>query len=277
MKTTLIQFIIIFLGCFVGLHCTAQNTTEIAGARHGALSNTGMADSGVWQNLLNPAGILVEDSGFQAGAAYTNRFTLNELSSRDLVGSVRVGKGRLGFVVHSFGYEAFRQNQISAGYAMKLSDNLRAGIQLNYFNVAIAEGFGNYSALTGNIGFQYDFNERITVGLTVKNPNRSSLSTEVVQQYVQSIISGGVRFAVAENMKVLADISKDIEADPNFSTGLEYTPLEQWHIRGGISTQDRGLSFGFGYESKKWSLDLASLYHQVLGFSPMVSFTYRNE
>ncbi|MFK7756819.1 MAG: hypothetical protein AB8B53_07795 [Flavobacteriales bacterium] len=253
-----------------------QNTTEIAGARLAAMSNSGSAETGVWQGFMNPAGILTEESKWQAGASYVNRFGLSELSSRGLVASMPLGEGRVGLVVHSFGYSAFLQNQVSGSYAMKLAPNLRAGLQINYFSLNIAEGFGRYSAFTANLGFQYDFNENISVGVTVRNPNRSQLNSEM-QQYVQSVIQGGAKFRVAENLLILADLGKDLDQDPNLSTGLEYMPVEQWFIRGGISTLNRGVSFGFGYQPKKWSIDVASLYHQVLGFSPMISFTYRNE
>ena len=253
-----------------------QNTTELAGARLAAMSNSGAAESGVWQGLINPAGIVTEDSKWQAGVSYVNRFGLSELSSRGLVASLPAGKGRAGVVLHSFGYSSFLQNQVSGSYAMSLGPSLRAGVQVNYYSLTIGEGFGRYSAFTANLGFQYDFNENITAGVTVRNPNRSSLSSDL-QEYVQSVIQGGARFKVAGNLIILADLSKDLEQDPNFSTGLEYMPVDQWFIRGGISTLDRGVSFGFGYQPKKWSIDIASLYHQILGFSPMISFTYRNE
>ncbi len=268
---TIGSFILLWAG-----KSSAQSTTEIAGARLAAMSNAGAAETGVWQGLVNPAGILTTESKWQAGASYNNRFGLSELSSRGLVASMPLGEGRVGLVVHSFGYSAFLQNQVSGSYTMKLAPNLRAGLQINYFSLNIAEGFGRYSAFTANMGFQYDFNEKISVGVTVRNPNRSQLNSEL-QQYVQSVIQGGGKFQLADNLLILADLSKDLDRAVNLSTGLEYMPVEQWFIRGGISTLDGGISFGFGYQPKKWSIDVASLYHQVLGFSPMISFTYRNE
>jgi len=255
---------------------TGQSTTEIPGAEYGAMSNAGSADQSVWQNLLNPAGILTQEAGWQAGVSYNNRFLLSELSSRDLVASMPLKNARLGLVVHSFGYEVYSQNQFSLAYAMKLSDKLRAGVQLNYFSVNIAEGYGRFSALTGNLGFQYDFNDKISVGLTVKNPNRSTLSAEV-QEYVESVISAGARARLADNLVLMADLSRNLDTDPNLAIGLDYEPIPEWHFRGGVSTLNRGLSFGAGYTPAKWSIGLASLYHQQLGFSPMISFTYRNE
>lgn len=271
-----ISFLVVLLFVF-GNTSKAQSTTEVSGAKYGALSNAGVADNSVWQNYLNPAGIITPSEKWQAGAAYVNRFSLSELSTRELVASVKAGKGRFGLIVQSFGYEAYRQNQFSGAYAMKLNEKLRVGVQLNYYSLSIAEGYGNYNALSANIGFQYDFNENISAGLVVKNPNRSQLSSTEINAYLQSVIAGGIKFKVAQNLTLLADVSKDLDLDPNFSAGLEYMPIEEWFIRGGISTLDRGLSFGFGYAPAKWSVDLASMYHQVLGFSPMISFTYRNE
>ncbi len=253
-----------------------QSTYEIAGAAHGALSNTGIARSSVWQNFINPAGILNDTSSFQLGVAYTNKFNLAELSSRDFVASKNFRNSAFGLTIHSFGYVAYTQNQFSGAYATKLSNQLRVAAQLNFFSLRIAEGYGNFWALTANIGFQYDFNHKISIGVVIKNPNRSQLSSEI-QAYVRSSIGAGISYHIADNLTLFSDLSKDLDFDPDFRFGLEYQPIESWSIRGGLSTLNHGLSFGFGYGSSKWSVDLASIYHQFLGFSPMISFTYRND
>lgn len=276
MKTHLFKWVFTLVSLAASTFIYGQQTLEIAGAEYGAFSNAGVSDQNVWQNLLNPAGIISTETKWQAAASYTNRFGLNELSSRNVVGSVPLKKGRLGLTIHSFGYSAYLQNQFSAAYAMELNPKLRAGIQLNYYSINVGEGFGRYTGLTANLGFQYDFNSKVSAGIVIKNPNRSQLDTEV-QEYIQSIIQGGIRFKLADNLTVLTDLNKDIEFSPWLSLGIDYQPIESWFLRGGIATNNNSISFGFGYKPAKWSIDFASLYHQTLGFSPMISFTYRNE
>jgi len=264
--------------CFllVNMSLLGQSTQEIAGGRHGALSNSGVADQGVWQLFINPAGIIDGTSSWNVGASYTNRFLLSELSSRNLAVTAQLGNGRIGAVLNSFGYSSYRQNQISGVYALKLNDRLRAGIQLNYFSIAIAEGYGRFSTLSANLGAQYDFNDNVSIGLAIKNPSRSKLSSES-DEFIQSIVSAGIKYKLSDNLIILSDLSKDLDLDPNFSLGIEYIPITDWSIRGGISTLNKNISFGFGYQTGSLSIDLASMFHSNLGFSPMISLTFKNE
>lgn len=273
-RETLLALNILLILSISSAYC--QSTDKIPGAKYAAMSNTGAADQGVWQGLLNPAGIMDSTDFWQAGLAYSSHFTLSELSSRDLVFTSPLGKGKLGLMVHSFGYSSYTQNQFSAGYALKLSDQLNAGIQLNYISLNISEGYGNFSALTANLGLQYRFNDQISAGISIYNPTRSSTNMEI-QEYVESSISGGIKFKLADNLTLLTDLSKDLEFDPNLTFGLEYIPVKDWFVRGGLSTLDKSSSFGFGYKFGKWSIDIASMYHQILGFSPIISIDYNHE
>jgi len=52
-------------------------------------------------------------------------------------------------------------------------------------------------------------------------------------------------------------------------------PSETFAFRGGFATQPIELSFGFGWLiSKKYTLDFGTQFHQVLGWSPNISFKY---
>ena len=220
MKSLFIGWVFTLISSCICSVVISQQTQEIAGAEYGALSSAGAADQNVWQNLINPAGLITKAENWQVAASYTNRFGLSELSSRTIVGAVPLKRSKLGFTVHSFGYSAYLQNQFSAAYALKLHSKLRAGVQLNYLSVNIGEGFGRYSGLTANVGFQYDFNDKISAGLVIKNPNRSQLNTEI-QEYIQSVIQGGVRFLLADNLTALVDLNKDIDFDSLQSLSAE--------------------------------------------------------
>ena len=45
-------------------------------------------------------------------------------------------------------------------------------------------------------------------------------------------------------------------------------------LRGGVGTQPTTAAFGIGTSIKSLNIDLATQYHQVLGFSPEISINY---
>ena len=53
-----------------------------------------------------------------------------------------------------------------------------------------------------------------------------------------------------------------------------YKPIESFILRGGVGTQPTTVAFGIGTIIKSLNINLASQYHQVLGFSPELSIHY---
>ena len=69
-------------------------------------------------------------------------------------------------------------------------------------------------------------------------------------------------------------VEKDLEFKSVFRTGVEYHVVDPIFIRCGISNNPSMCSFGFGLRQGLWQFDIASSYHQDLGFSPQVSLLF---
>ena len=79
-----------------------------------------------------------------------------------------------------------------------------------------------------------------------------------------------------ENVNLFAEIEKDLNIDQVFRTGLTYAPIPNLEFRTAIATNPTSFSLGIGYHMKNGiGLDLATNYHQVLGFTPSAGFVYR--
>ena len=70
------------------------------------------------------------------------------------------------------------------------------------------------------------------------------------------------------------EVEKDLLNKPLFRAGTEYNFAKPMYARIGLSVNPMAFSFGFGLEFGKLTIDIASGYHQALGFSPAGSIIY---
>ncbi|MEL6865348.1 MAG: hypothetical protein AAFP19_13060, partial [Bacteroidota bacterium] len=72
------------------------------------------------------------------------------------------------------------------------------------------------------------------------------------------------------------EVQKDIDFKMNIKAGIEYLIYEGLRLRAGTGSQPSTFSFGLGYEwTNGLQINLASNYHQTLGFSPAFGLQYR--
>ena len=73
---------------------------------------------------------------------------------------------------------------------------------------------------------------------------------------------------------VVAEVEKDLINPLSFKGGVEYLLGEVLYLRAGISTAPVQTTFGIGLKFNTLNLDIASAYHQLLGFTPGISLKY---
>ena len=61
----------------------------------------------------------------------------------------------------------------------------------------------------------------------------------------------------------------------NLKAGAEYGIHEKFDLRFGVNSLQRKISFGAGINLDDWEIDLASEYHQALGFVPNMSIRWQ--
>jgi hypothetical protein len=200
---------------------------------------------------------------------------VNQLSDKGFAISKKVGQGAFGLSYKSFGYSAYVRSRAGLAYGMKLGDRFSVGIQLNYHMIRIAEGYGTRRTVTVEAGMLYKVNEHLLLAAHIFNPNNAQLS-EYNDEKIPAALRAGAGYRFSQRLLLSGQISKPSDQDPSVSAGLEYQFPEHLILRCGIHTDAPSASFGFGWDFGKWQLDLASAYHQVLGFSPQLSLVYRS-
>jgi hypothetical protein len=243
------------------------------GGRAAGMGNAAVALYDFWAVSHNQAGIArIENSA--AGVYVENRFMVKELSLGAGAFVMPTHSGVFGLSFTYFGYELYNESKIGLAYARTFGDRLSAGIQLNYNHISIADDYGRLGTLTFEAGILYNLLPQLCIGMHVFNPNRSKLA-DYNNERIPSVLRMGFSYEFSEKVLFILETEKNILHPPVFRAGIEYHITEPIFIRGGIGTNPTSNSFGFGMDLGELTIDLATSYHHVLGYSPQMSFTYK--
>lgn len=265
-----------FTLCFVFMlfeFTTFGQGLYFSGSRSNALGNASVCLTDVYAFHNNPAN-LCHVENVAVGISYENRFLLKELQNQSIAIAIPLKFGVLSFGGNTFGYQNFRTFKSGVGYSMLLTKELAMGVQLNHQMIRLPEAYGVNQTVTGEFGFNYTLNTDWSIGLAVFNLGRNKLTVSPDDRY-STTMRLGTKYQVSDKTMILAELEKDIEHPLRSKIGLEYIPSESIAFRGGFATQPIELSFGLGWIiSKKYTLDFGTQFHQILGWSPHISFKY---
>lgn len=242
------------------------------GARSAAVGNTSVTFEDAFAYHHNPGAL-----GFleQASVAvnYEARFLLRELQSQGFAYAQPLKTGVLSVGGQFYGYEAFRTNRLGLGYSMPLSDNLSAGIQMNYLSLRLDPAYGIKHTVTGEAGLLGKMTDDLVLGFSVVNIGRNRLS-EFQDDRFSTLMRLGAGYKVMDELNLLFEIEQAVEHKPRLRGGIEYHPIDFFYFRMGIQGAPMEYSFGAGFKFERITMDLASHYNQILGWTPSASFIF---
>lgn len=245
------------------------------GARSGGVLNSSLTFTDNWAYFNNP-GALGHVEQLSASVTYENRFLVTDLQSQAIALAVPTKYGVFSVGGFHYGSSEFRNFRSGLGYAMRLAENFSAGIQINYQGIRLPEYYGASNTVTGEVGVLVNITDEWDFGASVFNLGRNKLSDFQDDRY-NAVLRMGTAFSPSKLIKITAELWKDIDGLVSLRGGAEYEPFKDFSLRVGIGSQPTSFAFGFGYQWKVFRFDLASAYHQTLGFSPQISFTYHKK
>ena len=270
MKPT--RFVLILCLFAFALNGTSQGI-YFSGSRSNSLANASVCLEDVYAYHNNPANLSFVKN-VSVGLSYENRFLLKELQNQSLAIAIPLKYGVLSIGGNTFGYQNFRTFKSGLGYAMLLTKDLSMGIQMNHQMIRLSEAYGLNQTVTGELGLSYSVNGDWSIGMSVFNIGRNKLSLSPEDRY-STTMRLGTKYQLSEKTMLLAEFEKDIEHDLRSKIGIEYLPVKSIAFRGGFATSPIELSFGLGWLiSEKYTLDFGTQFHQLLGWSPHISFKY---
>jgi hypothetical protein len=252
----------------------AQSYLTYSGARSNSMSDASVATADVFAAFNNQAALTQLEKP-EAGIAVLNRFTTKELNTQALAFAMPLSKNKGTFAIsaNQFGYNLFNRKKIGLAYAKKLSNVFSAGVQVDYLNTKIAEGYGGKSSFTVEAGMLARINDKLKFGLHIFNPLHVQLA-DFDNERIPVILKAGLNYQLAEKVITAFEVSKIIDQKPSYKVGLEYHPVPVLYLRGGIISEPSQFTFGIGLKFSDFYFDISSGYFKPLGYSPSVGLRY---
>jgi hypothetical protein len=268
----LFPFLLLFL--FLShLKVSAGNDNPLQGPRASALGGASVCLTDVWSTEHNQAAL-----GFlkypQVAAAYENGFGLKELQLAGFCFALPSRRyGTFGIYCSSFGNPSYQENKCGLSYARAFGSRISAGVQLDYLNTRIGEGYGSHATAAAEIGILATVVKGLTLGVHLNNPGRQKLAAYDDERY-PTTLRAGLLYSSSPQVLFALETEKDNLHPPIFRSGIEYSQGDLFHLRTGICTNPLLFCFGFGFKKGNMLVDFSSNWHSVLGISPGIGLGY---
>ena len=244
------------------------------GARSRALSNALVSVTDPWSTFHNQA-TLANYNRFSAGIFYESMYLIDELSlAAGTVVLPAVG-GTLGLSFYQLGEGTYKESKAGLAYSKRLSKKLNAAVQFDYFHTRFPENEKGSSFPTFELGMSYQATRELTLGLHLFNPIKNGFRTQYQRQKTAAIIRFGGHYQFQDKALLALEIEKNSAQNAQIKSGLEFTPLENFAVRLGVSGRPLQLSAGIGYSFSKIVTNIGFSYHETLGITPSVALNYQ--
>lgn len=218
--------------------------------------------------------------GNQAGLAFIdqtsltvfgeNRFAIANINQFSVGGVLPLKSGAIGIVLQYFGFESYNEQKIGVAYARKLFDKIALSVQLDVLNLRVPF-YGNQVNVTTEVGLQLPLNDKLLIGVHTFTPFTIAITEE---DFVPTILAAGIAYQPSKKLRLIAEVEKDIDYPVDFKFGIDYQLLKILALRVGVNTYPVQNSFGIGLNLNNLQIDVATVYHQVLGVTTGFSVGY---
>jgi hypothetical protein len=241
----------------------------MAGARQTGMANVCVMNSDFWSSFNNQAGLAFNKT-FSFGFNYENRFSIKELGTRTAAITIPAGRVSIGVVYSNFGYSDFKRQMIGVACGMPVSNNLTAGIQIDYFSVRTSGDYNNYQVLTCETGIIVTPSDNVKIGVHIFNPVPNSLRKADIPAELR--IGAGVNLS----KELFAGIETRMSTGQKLfiRTGFEYEAAKNFLLRGGFATENNSFCFGAGYRVGLSIIEFGFATHEKLGVTSSVSLIF---
>ena len=179
--------------------------------------------------------------------------------------------GAFGLALNYSGFDLYNEQKLGLAYGRLFTKNISGGIQIDYLSTSISE-YGTASALTFELGLLIKLSEQISTAVHLFNP--VAVKSGFDDEKIPTLFRLALSYEPSKKILLITEVGKDIDFPARFKAGIEYRIVDALHLRGGIGTNPSQYSLGIGINVQHLKIDLASSYHQVLGFTPALSVNY---
>ncbi len=243
-----------------------------SGAISTSMAGLNSSSSNVW-SVNNNIGQLSNMEFSTASLSVFQPFLVSDLTTSSIAIGILSKSGGFGISYSNYGNEFLQFHSAGFGYSMSLNDLFSGGLKINYHYINAGNIYLNKSAISADIGMAAQLNDELKIGVQIINPTLSELD-DYDNERIPTVMQIAIGYELSEEVTAHFAVNKDIIYAASFLAAIEYKPNKSIVFRGGVGTNPSLASFGIGTNLKKFQIDIAAQYHQILGFSPELSLTY---
>ena len=261
----------LFIVLFVSINIHAVDNLRILDMR-----SLGMGRNGVTQSaLFNPA-LVALHTGKMVNFEYFNRYGLKELGMMGIGFIYPNSLLSAGVNISSFGYDGYRETCFRLSVGKRLNERWRIGISFQYTMLQTEVLEKVPKQLSTDIGILFSPVDNLLIGMLIMD-----CPSVVVQKYTTGInyitdysVQIGFQWKVINNLLIVGTFESNKAHVLTGSAGIEYAPFDNFHIRAGIQATPLLPALGIGYRLAKFTINVATVYHPVLGVSTGLGLNY---
>lgn len=252
------------VACFL---CTALSAQETGFAYSKALAYATVATLTTDAAAGNPAG-LANLKSTQLNCGYSNQAVLPDLSRKYAAISSSIYHNILTFNINTYGITSYRSQSAGLSYTRKLR-SLALGIKAQYHQLSIPN-YGQTHSWSYTIGTQFQLTETIRIGSTISSVN----PTANEKTATPTLIRVGIAYRISDKLEGLAELDKLNPQQAYLLMGIDYQILQKLAFRIGFDSSQKAYHTGFGLQWAKFTVDIATNVHPILGLQPELCITY---
>jgi hypothetical protein len=240
------------------------------GARVYGTGRTSSCLSDEWSMLNNIGGLANVERPIAAFAQEINPSLISFNRTAATV-ALPISFGVTGMSLFRFGDDLYSEQMISLGFANTFGIT-SIGVKLNYIQYKV-DGFGRKGMFSVSAGGITKLTKKILIGTYITNINQPKLSN-TDRERLPTIITAGLGVNVSETIFITTEIEKDLDFDPTWKTGMEYSINKKFKARTGFNINPDAFFAGCGFTLTKLKFDYAFQYNPSLGNSHHASAAY---
>ena len=246
-----------------------QSISTQMGARATGMGYTSSGIKDEWSIFNNPGG-LGKINQVNTAFAYEVQAQLKGANRMAFVFNRPLKWGTPSLGVFRFGDDLYNEQVISLGFGNQLGI-ASLGTKLNVIQYR-AIGFGVSTALSLDFGGMAELTEKLFIGAYIINLTQSKIGED--EERLPTRLTAGLTYNPEKNISITSELSKELEYETTWRTGLEYSFHQKVFFRTGFNLHPNAGFFGIGVAKKKVTFDYAIQFNPLKGASHQASASY---
>lgn len=265
-----------FLFCFFLFGNIYPSLLAVENLRLPDIRSVGMGGNGVTESVLHNPSLIALSRQKSIRIQYFNLYGLKELNR--LGGSFQYPNSFLpaGVDISSFGYDAYRENSLRLAVGKPLNERWALGIGLRYAWLQTTGTTSSVSYLSADIGLNVRLVENLLIGLLIQDLPSFQIGNKTIdyKSFGDFCVQIGFQWEIINNLLIVGTLGGSNEQKFDGNAGFEYTVWKTFHLRAGMQTSPLLPSFGIGCDFRRFTLDIACVYHSVLGVQTGIGLSF---